>query len=50
MKEFYIQPKLDEQKKIINRDQAKLDDLLDIPIAIKPNWSENEINKENYLS
>ena len=36
----------DEQKKIINRDQAKLDDLLDIPIAIKPNWSENEINKE----
>ncbi len=36
----------EEQKKIINRDQAKLDDLLDIPIAIKPNWSENEINKE----
>ena len=36
----------DEQKKIKNRDQAKLDDLLDIPIAIKPNWSENEINKE----
>ena len=36
----------EEQKKIMSRDQAKLDDLLDIPIAIKPNWSENEINKE----
>ena len=35
-----------EQKKIINREQAKLDDLLDIPIADRPNWSVNEINKE----
>ena len=36
----------DEKKKIKNRDQAKLDDILDIPIDIKPNWSEDEINKE----
>ncbi|MDB3888380.1 malate synthase G [Candidatus Pelagibacter sp.] len=35
-----------EQKKIINRDQAKLDDLLTIPIADRPNWPVNEINKE----
>ncbi|MBD1164722.1 malate synthase G [Pelagibacterales bacterium SAG-MED13] len=36
----------DEQKKIINRTQAKLDDLLDIPIADRPNWSVDEINSE----
>ncbi len=36
----------EEQKKIKNRDQAKLDDLLNIPIAIKPNWSEKEIKTE----
>ncbi len=36
----------EEQKKIKNRDQAKLDDLLDVPIANKPNWSEKEINEE----
>jgi malate synthase len=35
-----------EQKKIINRSQAKLDDLLTIPIADRPNWSVNEINSE----
>ena len=36
----------DEQKKIINRDKAKLDDLLNIPVANRPNWSVEEINKE----
>ncbi len=36
----------DEQKKIFNRDPAKLDDLLTIPIADRPNWSVDEINSE----
>ena len=36
----------DEQKKISKREQAKLDDLLTIPIADRPNWSVDEINKE----
>ena len=36
----------DEQKKIIKRDQAKLDDLLTIPVANRPNWSVDEINSE----
>ncbi len=36
----------DEQKKILNRDKAKLDDLLTIPTANRPNWSVEEINKE----
>ncbi|MDC3391039.1 malate synthase G [Candidatus Pelagibacter sp.] len=36
----------DEQKKIIDRKQAKLDDLLSIPIANRPNWSVDEINSE----
>ena len=36
----------DEQKKIINREKAKLDDLLTIPIADRPNWSVDEINSE----
>jgi malate synthase len=36
----------DEQKKISNREKAKLDDLLTIPVADRPNWSVNEINKE----
>ena len=35
-----------EQEKIKKRELAKLDDLLDIPIAIKPNWSEDEVNSE----
>ena len=35
-----------EQKKIIKRQTAKLDDLLNIPIADRPNWSVNEINSE----
>ena len=36
----------DEQKKILTRNQAKLDDLLTIPIADRPNWSVDEINAE----
>ena len=35
-----------EQKKLIDREPAKLDDLLTIPIADRPNWSVEEINKE----
>jgi malate synthase len=36
----------DEQKKIMKQEKAKLDDLLNIPIADKPNWSEDEIYSE----
>ena len=36
----------DEQKKILNRKQADLNDLLTIPIADRTNWSVEEINKE----
>ena len=36
----------DEQKKIIDRKNAQLDDLLTIPIADRPNWSVDEINSE----
>ena len=36
----------DEQKKILNREKAKLDDLLTIPVADRPNWSVDEINSE----
>jgi len=36
----------EEQKKIIKRDPALLDDLLSIPIADRPNWSLQEINSE----
>ncbi|WP_440922102.1 malate synthase G [Candidatus Pelagibacter sp.] len=36
----------DEQKKIMKREQSKLDDLLTIPVANRPNWSVDEINKE----
>jgi malate synthase len=35
-----------EQKKILNRDTTKLDDLLTIPVADRPNWSVEEINSE----
>ena len=35
-----------QQKEILDRKQAKLDDLLDIPIADRPNWSLDEINSE----
>ena len=36
----------DVQKKLISRSPAKLDDLLTIPIANRPNWSVDEINSE----
>ena len=36
----------DEQKKILSRKQAQLDDLLTIPIADRTNWSLDEINSE----
>ena len=36
----------DEQKKILSRNKAKLDDLLTIPTANRPNWSVDEINSE----
>ena len=35
-----------EQEKILNREKASLDDLLTIPVADRPNWSVDEINKE----
>jgi malate synthase len=36
----------DEQKKIMTRQQASLNDLLSIPIANSPSWSIDEINSE----
>jgi malate synthase len=36
----------DEQKNLLNRNKAKLDDILTIPTADRPNWSVKEINKE----
>ena len=36
----------DVQKKLVARSPAKLDDLLTIPIANRPNWSVDEINSE----
>ena len=35
-----------EQKKILNREKSKIDDLLNIPLADRPNWSVDEINSE----
>ena len=36
----------EEQKKIIKRKKANLDDILSIPVANRPNWSIDEINSE----
>jgi len=36
----------DQQLKIKDREQAKIDDLLNIPVADRPNWSVDEINSE----
>jgi malate synthase len=36
----------DEQKRILERKRAELNDLLNIPVASKPNWSVHEINTE----
>ncbi len=35
-----------EQEQLTDREPAKLDDLLTIPIADRPNWSVEDINKE----
>ncbi len=35
-----------EQKKLADREPAKIDDLLTIPTADRPNWSVEDINKE----
>ena len=36
----------DEQKNIVKREKAKLDDLLTVPVANRPNWSVEDINNE----
>ena len=36
----------EKQKELQNREPAKLDDLLTIPVADRPNWSIEEINSE----
>ena len=36
----------EKQKELQNREKAKLDDLLTIPVADRPNWSIEEINSE----
>ena len=36
----------EQQKKIQKRESAKLDDLLTVPVADRPNWSIEEINSE----
>ncbi len=36
----------DKQKELLARNKAKLDDLLTIPIANRPNWSVEDINNE----
>ena len=36
----------EKQKELKNREKAKLDDLLTIPVADRPNWSIEEINSE----
>ncbi len=36
----------DKQKEIFNREKSKLEDLLTLPIADRPNWSVDEINSE----
>ena len=36
----------DEQKKIKSRDKAKVENILEIPKADRPNWSLEDINRE----
>jgi malate synthase len=36
----------DEQNKIKSRSKAKLEDILEIPKADRPNWSLEDINRE----
>ena len=35
-----------KQKEIMNRDRAKIQNILEIPVADRPNWSTEDINKE----
>ena len=35
-----------KHEELLKRDQAKLDDILSIPVVKKPNWSLDEVNKE----
>ncbi len=43
---YHIIDIFQKQKEISDRKPAKLDDLLSIPVADRPNWSVNEINSE----
>lgn len=36
----------ERQKELLSRDKANINDILTIPIADRPNWSKEEINKE----
>lgn len=36
----------ERQKELLSRDKANLNDILTIPVADRPNWSKEEINKE----
>ena len=36
----------DQQKQIANRTHASLDDILSVPVAERPNWSEEDIQQE----
>ena len=36
----------ERQKELLSRDKANLNDILTIPVADRPNWSKDEINKE----
>ncbi len=43
---YHQEDVFDVQKKLVSRSPAKLDDLLTIPVANRPNWSVDEINSE----
>ena len=43
---FYMDSVFSKQKKLLNRETAKLSNLLTIPIADRINWSVDEINRE----
>ena len=36
----------ERQKELLSRDKANINDILTIPMADRPNWSKEEINKE----
>ena len=43
---YHIVNVFDEQKKIMTRNKAKIEDVLEIPKADRPNWSIDDIDKE----